>query len=381
MNQTQTSFQEISGNHTGNQERVISLHQVKKVFETDAGPFTALKNISIDFNRGEFIGVTGKSGSGKSTLINMITGIDHPSDGEIRVGDIVLNQLSESDMARWRGKNLGIVFQFYQLLPMLSLFENILLPMDLSDVIPFEEREERAMWLLERVGLEAYADKMPSEISGGQQQTVAVARSMANDPSIVIADEPTGNLDSKTAERVFSLFEQMKEEGKTIIMITHDPALANRTSRQVVISDGEIIHPLLHQHMRSLAHPLLLQATHALQSVSIEPGQPLFQSGESIDDVYFVENGMVSVWVENNKGQREEVARLDEGNVLGEIEMLRNLPAQATIIPTNGTSVQLQKLSRSMFSELLEYDAVVKTSFSKLAQDRFTENQRVRATL
>jgi ABC-type lipoprotein export system ATPase subunit len=360
---------------------VISLKNVKKVFETDAGPFMALKSIDIDFYQGEFIGVTGKSGSGKSTLINMITGIDHPTDGNIQVGDVAINKLSENDMARWRGKNLGIVFQFYQLLPMLSLFENVLLPMDLADIIPFEEREERAMQLLERVGMEDFADKMPSEVSGGQQQTVAVARSMANDPSIVIADEPTGNLDSKTAERVFSIFEQMKAEGKTVIMITHDPNLAKRTSRQVVISDGEIIHPLLHRHMEGISHPLLLQATHALESVVIQPGQPLFRSGDAIDDLFFVEDGMVSVWVENDKGARHEVARLDEGNVLGEIELLRGLPAQATIIPTNGSSVQLQKLNKSVFSQLLDHDHSVKDAFSELAQVRLAENLQVRETL
>ena len=357
---------------------VISLHHVKKIFKTEAGPFTALKDVSIDFNQGEFIGVTGKSGSGKSTLINMITGIDHPTDGEIRVGSIVLNQLNESEMARWRGKNLGIVFQFYQLLPMLSVFENVLLPMDLSEVIPFEEREDRAMHLLETVGMESFADKMPSELSGGQQQTVAVARAMANNPPIVIADEPTGNLDTRTAERVFQLFESMKEEGKTVIMITHDPSLANRTSRQVVISDGEVIHPLLHRHMRTMAHPLLLKGTHAMQSITLQPGQPLLKPGDTVEDLYFVENGSLSVWVENHKGQRKEAARFTAGDVFGEIELINSLPAQAEIIPTNGTAVQLQKLSRAVFQEMLEKDALTKKNFVKLADIRLAENNALR---
>ena len=357
---------------------VISLHHVKKVFETDAGPFTALKDICIDFNQGEFIGVTGKSGSGKSTLINMITGIDHPTQGEIRVDSIVLNQLNESEMARWRGKNLGIVFQFYQLLPMLSVFENILLPMDLSEVIPFEEREERAMYLLETVGLEAYADKMPAELSGGQQQTVAVARALANNPPIVIADEPTGNLDTKTAERVFKLFEQMKDEGKTVIMITHDPSLANRTSRQVVISDGEVIHPLLHRHMRTMAHPLLLQGTHAMQPHTLQPGESLIKPGDPVNDLFFVESGMLSVWVMDHKGQRKEAARLTTGDVFGEIELLNGLPAQAEIIPTNGTPVLLQKLDRGLFRELLDKDVTTRKNFVKLAETRLAENQALR---
>ena len=191
----------------------IQLRQLVKTFKTPAGSFTALKGINLDFCRGEFISVTGKSGSGKSTLINMITGIDRPTSGEVRIGDLVVNKLPESDMARWRGRNLGIVFQFYQLLPILTLLENTMLPMDIAELYSPAERETRALDLLKQVGLADVAHKMPGAVSGGQQQAAAIARALANNPPFLIADEPTGNLDSRTAESIFELFHRSSEMG------------------------------------------------------------------------------------------------------------------------------------------------------------------------
>ena len=199
-----------------------------------------MKGINTNFYRGEFISVVGRSGSGKTTLVNMITGIDHPSSGDINIEGIKINQLGESKMAVWRGQNLGIVFQFYQLIPILSLYENVILPMQIAEKFSYEEREQRAAELLEMVGLIQEADKMPSEVSGGQQQSAAIARALANDPPIIIADEPTGNLDSRSAENVFHIFETLANQGKTIIMVTHDFSLAQRASRILQLEDGEI---------------------------------------------------------------------------------------------------------------------------------------------
>ncbi len=213
---------------------------MKKSYQTAAGEFYALKGVNLLVDRGEFVAVVGKSGSGKSTLINMITGIDRPSSGEVLIGDAAVHTLDEGQIAVWRGVHVGVVFQFFQLLPTLSVIENVMLPMDFCNTFPSRERKPRALYLLEHVGMVEQADKLPTMISGGQQQRAAIARSLANDPSIIVADEPTGNLDSKTADSVFHLFENLVAEGKTILMVTHDDSLAQRAKRIVTIADGEI---------------------------------------------------------------------------------------------------------------------------------------------
>ena len=220
---------------------LLSLQGVKKAYKTEAGDFFALKGIDLTIDKGEFVGVVGKSGSGKSTLINMITGIDRPSAGEIWVNDHAIHGLDENSMARWRGRSMGVVFQFFQLLPTLTVVENVMLPMDFCRLYTPKERRARAMALLERVDMAEQATKLPSQISGGQAQRVAIARSLATDPPIVMADEPTGNLDSKTADAVFHLFEDLVSQGKTFLMVTHDNELASRLHRVVTIADGMLV--------------------------------------------------------------------------------------------------------------------------------------------
>ena len=224
----------------GNRQ-LIELRNLVKTYETAAGPFTALNDVNLHVDRGEFVAVVGKSGSGKSTLINMVTGIDRPTSGEVLVGDTAVQTLKEGQIAVWRGKNIGIIFQFFQLLPTLTVLENIMLPMDFCNVIPARDRRERALHLLEQVDMVEHANKLPTAVSGGQQQRVAIARALANDPPILVADEPTGNLDSSTAESVFHLFETLIVEGKTILMVTHDADLAGQTTRRVTIADGVIV--------------------------------------------------------------------------------------------------------------------------------------------
>lgn len=225
--------------HHGNCH-LIELINVVKEYDTPAGRFVALKGVDLRVDTHEFVAVIGKSGSGKSTLINMITGIDRPSSGQVFVGDTAVHKLSEGQMAVWRGKHVGVIFQFFQLLPTLTLVENVMLPMDFCNMYSMRERRERAMQLLEHVGMADQANKLPSAVSGGQQQRVAIARALANDPPIIVADEPTGNLDSKTANQVFDLFTQLVQEGKTILMVTHDQDLARRVTRAVIVVDGEI---------------------------------------------------------------------------------------------------------------------------------------------
>ena len=223
-----------------NEHALISLYGVDKLYKTAVGDFPALKNVDLQIKSGEFVSVIGKSGSGKTTLLNMVTGIDRPTHGEVWVNETPVHELSENKMARWRGKNLGIVFQFFQLLPMLSVVENIMLPMDFCNTFPKNERKDRALDLLDQMELADHAFKLPSGLSGGQQQRVAIARALANDPPVIIADEPTGNLVSKTAERVFSLFNELVARGKTIIIVTHDNGLSKRATRTALISDGEV---------------------------------------------------------------------------------------------------------------------------------------------
>jgi putative ABC transport system ATP-binding protein len=225
----------------GYHEHLMVLKDVKKAFKTEAGDFYALKGVDLTVDKGEFIGVVGKSGSGKSTLINMITGIDRPTSGEIWVNETAIHNLDENSMARWRGRSMGVVFQFFQLLPTLTVVENVMLPMDFCRMYTPSERRERAMMLLSRVEMAEQANKLPSQVSGGQAQRVAIARSLATDPPIVMADEPTGNLDSKTADAVFHLFESLVAEGKTFLMVTHDNELASRLHRVVTIADGMIV--------------------------------------------------------------------------------------------------------------------------------------------
>jgi len=220
---------------------LVDLRQVVKTYESAAGIFTALKGIDLQVDAGEFASIIGKSGSGKSTLINMITGIDHPTAGQVLVGGAAVHMLSEEQIAVWRGRTIGVIFQFFQLLPTLTAVENILLPMDYGQLYARDERAERAMHLLEQVGMADYAHKLPSALSGGQQQSIAIARALANDPPILAADEPTGNLDSRTARSVFQLFENLAGGGKTILMVTHDKELAERTWRTVVLADGKIV--------------------------------------------------------------------------------------------------------------------------------------------
>jgi putative ABC transport system ATP-binding protein len=225
--------------HHGN-DHLIELQQVVKTYDVAAGKFTALKGIDLQVDPGEFAAVIGKSGSGKSTLINMITGIDRPTSGQILVEDTAVHTLNEGQIAVWRGRSIGVVFQFFQLLPTLTVVENVMLPMDFCNVYRMREREERALHLLEQVGLAQHAYKLPSAISGGEQQRVAIARALANDPPIIAADEPTGNLDSVTSESIFKLFEDLVDSGKTILMVTHDMDLAQRATRTILLIDGEI---------------------------------------------------------------------------------------------------------------------------------------------
>jgi putative ABC transport system ATP-binding protein len=217
---------------------VIRLRGVAKTYETEAGEFNALRGIDLDIGAGEFVAIVGRSGSGKSTLLNMMAGIDRPTAGTVAVGGTAIQELTHDRLAAWRGRTVGIVFQFFQLLPALTAAENVMLPMDFCRTVPARRRLPRALELLGRVGVAEQADKLPSALSGGEQQRVAIARALANDPPVILADEPTGNLDSATSAEIFRLFGELTGDGKTLVVVTHERDAASIAGRTVTLADG-----------------------------------------------------------------------------------------------------------------------------------------------
>lgn len=221
--------------------RLIEIKGLIKKYNTGGGTFSALNGVDLTVDEGEFVAVVGKSGSGKTTLINMITGIDRPTSGDVYVASTPIHGLNQEQLAIWRGKNVGVVFQFFQLLPTLTVAENIVLPMDFCNVRSGRERRDYAMELLEKVGIPEQADKLPADLSGGQQQRAAIARALANDPPLLVADEPTGNLDSHTSDAVMQLFANLAKDGKTVVMVTHERDLSRYFTRTIQLSDGAIV--------------------------------------------------------------------------------------------------------------------------------------------
>jgi ABC-type lipoprotein export system ATPase subunit len=350
------------------------LRQVVKTYETAAGTFTALKDVDLQVDTGEFVAVIGKSGSGKSTLINMITGIDRPTSGEVLVGDTAVHRLKEGRMAVWRGRNIGVVFQFFQLLPTLTVIENIMLPMDFCNMYSMRERRERAMHLLEQVEMADHAHKLPTAISGGQQQRVAIARALANDPPIIVADEPTGNLDSKTAESVFRLFENLVDEGKTILMVTHDHDLTRRVTRTVILSDGEVIEEYLARTFPALTEGQLIQITHKLERQKVEPGAIILQKGAPPDKFYIITKGRVEVVLHPADGPDFVVTRLERGQYFGEIELLAGGENLATIRAAPDAGAEVAALDRETFTHLIAESEATRAEVGQVVRARIMEN-------
>jgi ABC-type lipoprotein export system ATPase subunit len=362
------------GNH------LIDLRNVVKTYQSAAGSFTALKHVSLTVDAGEFVAIIGKSGSGKSTLINMITGIDRPTSGEVFVGDTPVHTLSEGRMSVWRGRNLGIIFQFFQLLPSLSVIENVMLPMDFCNMYRPSERHARAMHLLEQVEMADQAHKLPSAISGGQQQRVAIARALANDPPILIADEPTGNLDSKTSAAVFQLFERLVGEGKTIVMVTHDNDLARRASRSVIVSDGEIVNQYLARALPRLSLDQLISVTRQIDRLTFEPGQPIVRQGAEAEYFYIITRGRVEVIIDQPGGGELIAEVLGEGQYFGEQALLGGGVRNATVRAAHDNGpVEVVALDRSEFHALLEESAGTRADVERVAAERRAANSGAHA--
>ena len=353
---------------------MIDLRDVHKYYKTAIGDYHALNSIDLQIHPGEFVSIIGKSGSGKSTLLNMITGIDRPTSGEVYVNGQAVHELNENRMARWRGKNLGIVFQFFQLLPTISVIENIMLPMDFCRTYPMREREKRALQLLEMVELADHAYKLPTALSGGQQQRVAIARALANDPPVIIADEPTGNLDSKTAESVFAMFNHLVEQGKTIIIVTHDSGLAKQTHRTALIVDGEIVNEYVSKAMPTLTQEQVWQATHNSKRLSFEPGAMILNEGTHAECFYIVAKGTVEV-VLPRENQSDVVAlQLGQGKFFGEIEFFHEKKHKASIRASERGPVEVLSISYDQLNELLGQSPVTREALQQSAAQHEAEN-------
>ena len=348
---TPSSPNGANGNGPGHPQEnpAIVLHGVYKTYENAAGRFVALHNVDLQLSYGQFVSVVGKSGSGKSTLLNMITGIDHPTSGEVIVGGKHIYRLSESQRARWRGRQIGVVFQFFQLLPTLTLLENTMLPMDYCDVFPFNDRPERALELLRLVGLGDQADKLPSAVSSGQQQSAAIARALATDPPIILADEPTGNLELSRAEGILSLFEKLAADGKTIIIVTHDPAITRRTDQTVILSDGEIIDQAVARALPYLSHPEMLAASHKASRKTYDPGATIIRQGEMVDYFFMVAEGEVEVVLSNGNCADISLARLGPGQFFGEVELTQGGGSIASVRGAPERPVVLTLLAKEDF--------------------------------
>jgi ABC-type lipoprotein export system ATPase subunit len=364
-----------NGQYRYGNNHLIELRNIVKTYESAAGKFTVLKGVDVMVDRGEFVAVIGKSGSGKSTLINLLTGIDRPTSGEVLVGDTAVHTLSESQMAVWRGRNLGIIFQFFQLLPTLSLIENVMLPMDFCDMYTPRERQERAMNLLDQVGMAEMAYKLPSAVSGGQAQRVAIARALANDPPILVADEPTGSLDSKTAGAVFDLFEDLIEQGKTIMMVTHDNDLARRATRAVIVVDGEVTNQYVTQALPNLGVDQMTWVARKLERATYEPGTTIVHQGEMADRFYIITRGEVEIYLTHPDGQEIVVDRLERGKYFGEIGLLHGGTRTATVRAAPETEVEVASLDRESFVSLMQEDEHTREAVERIRTERISRDE------
>jgi ABC-type lipoprotein export system ATPase subunit len=366
-----------NGNGSGNGP-IIDLRDVHKYYKTAIGDYHALNSIDLQINAGEFVSVIGKSGSGKSTLLNMITGIDRPSTGEVHVNGTAVHELNENRMARWRGKNLGIVFQFFQLLPTISVIENIMLPMDFCRTYPMREREKRALTLLEMVELADHAYKLPTALSGGQQQRVAIARALANDPPVVIADEPTGNLDSKTADSVFELFNNLVSQGKTIIVVTHDSGLAKRTHRTALIADGEIVNEYVAKAMPTLSREQIVQAVHMAKEQHYEAGTMILAEGTNADVFYIVTRGTVEIILPRPEQSDVIAMQLGPGKFFGELAFFRDRKRKASVRAAESGPVDVLALKYDQLNELLNQSETTRDWLRQIADRNEQRNIAMR---
>ncbi len=352
-------------------EAMIDMHGVVKTFKNAAGEFTVLKGIDLTIDRGEFVSIVGKSGSGKSTLLNMITGIDHPTQGRVVIGGTdIYSGVTESQRSLWRGRNLGIVFQFFQLLPMLTLLENVMLSMDFAEMYDFDERPARALEMLKMVGLERFANKLPVLVSTGQQQLAAIARALACDPPMLVADEPTGNLDTKSANTIIDLFEELARRGKTVVMVTHDPSLTSRTTRNIIIADGELIDETVARSLPWLRHRHMMEFTRLVERRIYPANDTIIPRNTHVENFFMIRSGEVEVVLQDGRNKEAVISHLKPGEFFGEIELMRGGRSIANVRAGPNEPVELLVLTRDDFLRVIEQSPITADALGKIVQQR-----------
>ena len=359
---------------------LIQMQDIVKTYHTTAGDFTALRGVDLSLEQGEFAALIGKSGSGKSTLLNMLTGIDHPTGGQVLVDGKDIYSLTESQRSLWRGRNLGIVFQFFQLLPMLNLIENVMLPMDYVGMYEIDQRPKKALELLALVGLEEQAQQLPRAVSRGQQQSAAIARALATDAPILVADEPTGNLDSRSAGKIIDLFEELSRCGKTILMVTHDPSMAERASRTIFISDGELVNETIAQSLPLLTHPLMMELSHRVQPLYYQPGATILEQRNRVENFYMIQKGQVEIVLQGRFRDDLVITSLKKNDFFGEISLLKGGKAIASVRASDDGPVELLALPREDFLWLMDQSPLTEEAICRIVQQRLDQNQNINRT-
>ena len=369
----------VPGSHDmSSPDAMIDMHGIVKTFKNAAGEFTVLKGIDLTINRGEFVSIVVKSGSGKSTLLNMITGIDHPTSGKMVIGGTdIYTGVTESQRSRWRGRNLGIVFQFFQLLPMLTLVENVMLAMDFADMYDFDERPGRAMELLRMVGLEMFANKLPTLVSTGQQQLAAIARALACDPPLLVADEPTGNLDTKSANAIIDLFEQLAQSGKTVVMVTHDPSLTSRTTRNIIIVDGELVDETVARCLPGLRHRHLLEFTKLAEERTYQASETILARHSPVEHFFMIRKGEVEVVLQDPQNSEVVISSLKPGEFFGEIELMSGGMSIANIRAGSEEPVELLIVQRDDFKRVIDQSPMTAEVIERIVKQRLEEHRTV----
>ncbi len=352
----------------------ITIRRLVKTYPTPAGPLEALRGVDMQIDAGELVGVIGRSGSGKSTLINVLAGIDRLTSGEVWIGSTPVHTLSEEGLARWRGTNVGVVFQFFQLLPTLTLLENVMLPMELCGRHTPRARRDRAMALLERVGLAEQARKLPAAVSGGQQQRAAIARALANEPPLLVADEPTGNLDSRTAETIFALFRELVDAGTTIVMVTHDDEFARRVDRTIVIADGQVLNEYLAQALSALSPDRLSEIARQVQPIGYAPGQVIVREGEVGDTFYVLLDGTADVLIGRAEAAPMQVERLVRGQYFGEMALRGAGLRRATVVASSDGGARVLPITQAAFERLTTESPGLRQEISQIIDRRVAQN-------